>query len=504
MCGRAHSFENCFIIPGALAISMQLDPASRVSSAFIIAFLLCSFSVHAQSVETAAAFDDYMKAAVRYDQFSGSVLLARDGVSVFSQSYGMANYELDAPNTVQTVFRIASITKQFTAVAIMQMHEQGKLNVGDPICKHLEQCPAAWRPITIRQLLTHTSGIQNYSSLPDWDELLAVKSYQHSDLVALFRDLPLQFEPGDKYEYSNSGYYLLGLILERASGKTYGQYLREKIFEPLGMTHSGYEESRSLIPNRASGYYSLGTSFINAPYMNPTVTYAAGGIHSNLGDLLLWDQALYSEKLLSRNSLEQMFTPFKNGYGYGWRIGEKHGRRETDHSGSLNGFSTYIMRFPAERVTVIVLSNSDRASAGRVGVDLSAIYFGAPYEVPSPKLREILWDLIVQKGVAAAIHDYRELKRSQAGTFDFGEATLVDLGYDLFEGQNLAAALEIFKLNLEGFPQSAFSYDGLADIAAAQGDKQKAVAYFEKSLSLDPKNRYAVDALARLRKGASK
>jgi CubicO group peptidase (beta-lactamase class C family) len=487
---------------------------AAAASAILAGSALGAASALAQSVpsaksptpaprDLAAKVDAYMKAAVAHDQFMGTVLIARDGAPVLTKSYGMANIELSAPDTPQTVFRIASVTKGFTALAIMQLQEQGKLNVADPICRYLDDCPPAWAPITIRQLLTQTSGIPNYSSLPDWDEQLVVRHYERPQLVALFRDLPLEFVPGEKYAYTNSGYYLLGLIIERASGEPYEQYLQDRIFKPLGMTHTRFDERRALIPHRATGYYSRGTAFISATYEDPTTAYAGGGLYSTVGDLLLWDQALYSERLVSRKSLDEIFTPVRNGYGYGWRIGEKHGRREADHSGSLSGFSSYIIRFPAERVAVIVLSNSDRASAGKAGVDLAAIYFGAPYKPPVAQLRDVLWDRIMQDGVASAIQRYQDLKRTDASGYDFGEDTLVALGYDLFEDRKLDEAAEIFKLSLQVFPKSAYSHDGLADVAAAQGDRKAAIDHFETSLGLDPTNTYAVKGLERLRGKAS-
>lgn len=441
--------------------------------------------------------DDYLRAATRHEQFSGTVLLARDGKPVFVHSYGMANYELAVPNAADTVFRLASVTKQFTALAVMQLQEQGKLKVDDPICRHLTDCPTAWRPVTIRQLLNHTSGIPNFSSLPEWDELLSRRDYTPAQLVALFRDLPLKFPPGEKYDYSNSGYHLLGLIIERASGMGWGAYMQQRILAPLGMTHSGDDNSRAIVPHRASGYYSLGTSFINAPIISRTVGYAAGGLYSTVGDLLLWDRALVPGRLVGQASLDAMFTPARNGYGFGWRIGTRFGRQEMDHSGSDNGYSTYIIRFPAERLTAIVLSNSDRASAGKVGNAMAAIAFGAPVTMPVAQLREILWDRIDRSGVAAAIAQYGALRRSGA-KLDFGDDALVGLGYDLYEAHRYADAKAIFRFNLTIHPTSAYSHDGLADIAIAEGDSRQAIALFTQSLALDPTNSYAGDALKRL------
>lgn len=454
--------------------------------------------------QIAAKADEYLRAAVEHDQFTGAVLIARDGKPVFSRGYGKANYELDVPNTPDTVFQIASLTKQFTAAAILQLQERGKLKVGDPVCKYVDDCPAAWRPITLRHLLTHTSGIKNFSSLPGWDEDIGRRTYRPYELVDLFRNLPLEFAPGERFKYSNSGYVLLGLVIERASGKRYGEFLHENIFAPLGMTRTVFDDNLTLIPGRAAGYYSRGTDFVLTPYnVNQSTQFAGSGIATTTKDLLVWDQALYTTRLLSQPSLDEMFAPYKNDYAYGWQTGQKLGRRKLDHSGSNDGYSSYLIRFPDQRVTVIVLSNSDRTSAGKAGSNLASIVFGAPYTLPKPQLRDMLWNTIVQKGAQAGIRQYRELRRTEPRDHNFGDETLIDLGYDLIDDRRLAEASAIFAFNLEMFPKSAYSYDGFADIALAQGDRRKGVAYFEKSLSIDPDNEYASEALQRLRRSAS-
>lgn len=482
----------------------------RMKGITVVLLLLATHSVAAHESEApsnaqiVAKADEYMQAAVKFDQFTGSILIARNGTPVVSKGYGMANYELDVPNTPDTVFQIASLTKQFTATAIMQLQEQGKLKISDPVCKYVDDCPAAWQPITLRHLLTHTSGIKNYSSLPGWDEDIGRKTYRRYELANLFRNLPLEFAPGDKHKYSNSGYYLLGLVIERASGKTYGDFLHDSIFAPQGMAHTAFDDIGTLISGRATGYYSRGTDFVSSPYnLDQTTQFAGSGITTTTRDLLAWDQALYTNKLLSQKSLDEMFTPYKGGYGYGWQIGEKLGRRKFDHSGSNDGFSSYIVRFPDDRVTVIVLSNSDRTSAGKAGTNLASIVFGAAYKLPKPQLRDMLWGTIVRQGAEAGIQQYRDLRRMQPKDHDFGDELLIDLGYDLISSKKLAEASAIFKFNLELFPQSAYSYDGFADIAIEQGDKKTAVAYFEKSLSIDSTNEYASEGLERLRRGGS-
>ncbi len=204
----------------------------------------------------------------------------------------------------------------------------------------------------------------------------------HTSFIERLRDKPLEFAPGEKFNYTNSGYYLLGVIIERASNKTYADFLRENIFTPLGMKHTGYDSHASIIKRRASGYALQDNSFVNASYIDMSVPFAAGGLYSTTGDMFLWEQSLYRETLVSRKSLDEIFTPFKNEYGYGWSIGKQFDRQTMGHGGGINGFSTSIVRFPAERVTVIVLSNNQNAPVGRITGDLTAIVFGAPYKIP--------------------------------------------------------------------------------------------------------------------------
>jgi CubicO group peptidase (beta-lactamase class C family) len=448
--------------------------------------------------------DAYLQTQVRNDMFSGTALVARDGVPVFVKSYGMANYELGALNTAENTYLLGSVVKQFTAVAILQLQEQGKLKVSDPICRYLENCPQSWQGITLHHLLTHTSGIHNVSSLPDWDEKLAMMRYTRPALVALFRDLPLDFAPGEKFDYSNSGYILLGMIVERVSGQRYEQYLDEKLFKPAGMTRTFGSDTRALVPGRVTGYYSVGTDFISARLVDTTTDLGTSGVYSTVGDMLLWDKALTADRLISRASRDAMFTPGKGDYGYGWFVGQRHGRLIQFHSGSDNGFSTNITRFPADRLTVVVLSNSDRTNAGRVGSDLAAIAFGAPYKPPVEQLGDLLWNVMRDRGVTAALTRHAELKRTAPTAYGFGDETLVTMGYDLFEVRRLAEAKAVFEYNLTQYPKSAYSYDGLGDIAEAGGDKEQAIAQFEKSLSLKPDNEYAVEALARLRADSAK
>lgn len=362
------------------------SPALERAAALVAICALLASSPSAQSAapttpEIRTKVEEYINAAVRVNGFSGSILVAKNGQPVVSKGYGMANIELAVPNTPQTVFRLGSITKQFTAMAIVILQERGKLRVSDPICKYLTECPAAWQPITIRHLLTHTSGIPSYTGFPDFPRATVLPT-SAAEMVGRLKDKPLEFEPGEKFAYSNSGYYLLGLIIERASGLPYADFLDKSIFTPLAMHQTGYDNSSRIIRNRAAGYARKAGETVNAAYMDMTVPYAAGGLYSTTEDLLRWDRALYTNTLVSQKSLDEIFTPEKDGYGYGWIIGTRFDRQVIAHGGGIYGFATHIARFPADRLTVIVLSNVEGASASRMANDLAAIVFGAPYELP--------------------------------------------------------------------------------------------------------------------------
>lgn len=446
-----------------------------------------------------AAFDAYLRASVANAGFSGTVLVARDGAPVFRRSYGLAHQELAAPNTDETAYDLASITKPFTALLIMMMQEEGRLNVTDLACTWLTDCPEAWRAITIQQLLTHTSGIESYSRLPDWDETLDTRLFWRGGAAMMMRDHPLRFTPGTDWRYSNTGFDLLGLIVERVSGKTLPEMYRDRILSPLGMDRSGFHTSRMVVPGAATGYYSLGSTFINKTPQSSSSAYGASGLFSTVDDLLKWDQALYSNRLVSAASYEQMIADASNEYGFGWEMRTWLGRRQIGHAGSGGGFSNLIARFIDDRLTVIVLSNSDEASANTVARDLAAIYFGEEYRLPVKGRKARFLDAIQADGPEAAIQLYREMKAAEPEAEAFKtDELLVTAGYDLHGVPMMDEARRVFEFALEEFPRSAYSHDGLADIAAAEGDRAAAVRHFETSLAIDPTNEYAVKGLERL------
>jgi CubicO group peptidase (beta-lactamase class C family) len=329
-----------------------------------------------QSIPIENAVDEYITPYVDSRIFSGSVLIAQGENILLSKGYGMANLEHDVPNTPQTKFRLGSITKQFTAMAILMLQEQGQLNVQDSVCDYVPNCPEAWQPITIHHLLTHSSGIPNLTDFPDFEEMMASGSTV-SGTINTFIEKPLHFTPGTKFSYSNSGYIVLGHIIEQSVGNpSYGAYVRDNIFQSLNMTNTGYDHNSLVLSDRASGYFRIDPNTLgNADYLHMSVPHAAGALYSTVEDLYLWDRALYTEALVSQSSLDMMFLPDKDEYGYGWFIGTLLGRKVTAHNGGINGFATSIARFVDDDVVIIVLSNIEDTDPAEITQELAEIVF---------------------------------------------------------------------------------------------------------------------------------
>lgn len=314
--------------------------------------------------------DTYLSKLTKARLFSGAVLMARNGKVLVRQGYGEADRKRHIGNTAQTKFRLGSLTKQFTAMAILILQAQGKLNVRDRICPYLPNCPISWQAITIHQLLTHTSGIPDFTRFPDYQTTQGLPS-SPTQTIARFKEKPLNFQPGEKFSYSNSGYVVLGAIVEQASGKSYEAFLKDHIFVPLQMVNSGYDHNNG---DLAVGYRDQ-TSV--ADFIDMSIPYAAGGLYSTVEDLYRWDQALYTDKLIPKSLRDQMFTPFGGfGYGYGWGIGKEGDRPVASHIGGVQGFSSSIARYPNDKVVIRVASNREDVNSGTIGVQLAKMFFG--------------------------------------------------------------------------------------------------------------------------------
>jgi CubicO group peptidase (beta-lactamase class C family) len=344
---------------------------------------LCAVPL-ARADDPASKFAQYMDACVAVDHFSGSVLVSRGGETLFSRGYGLANAEHGVPNTPRTKFRLGSITKQFTAMAILILKERGKLGLDDPVGKYVDDPPRAWEGVTIHHLLTHTSGVHSYTSDPDYMKSMA-KPETVKGMIARFKDKPLDFKPGEKFSYSNSGYFLLGAVIEKASGMSYEDFLRREVFDPLGMKDTGYDHFKTVLPLRASGYERTPKGLQNAAYLDMAQPYSAGSLYSTVEDLARWDRALAEGKLIGKDSYAAMLRPAKNDYAYGWSVTTRAGRKEVGHGGGINGFATQITRYPDQGVCVVVLCNVLPASPGRVARDLAAIALGDPCKLPAER-----------------------------------------------------------------------------------------------------------------------
>jgi len=326
--------------------------------------------------------DEAVQAFATEGRFMGSVLVARGDKVVLSKGYGSANLEWGLPNDPTTKFRLGSVTKQFTAAAILLLEERGKLKIDDPVKAYLPDAPAAWDKVTIYHLLTHTSGIPSFTSFPDYRTSEATPSTPEQ-LVARFRDKPLEFGPGEKWNYSNSGYVLLGYILEKASGEEYAKFIKKNIFDPLGMNDSGYDSNSTIIPHRAAGYEPGSNGPVNTSYIHMSIPFSAGALYSTTEDLLRWERGLFGGKLLSAASLEKMTTPYKNDYAFGVGVITKEGVKEIVHGGGIEGFSTYLAYYPSDKLTVVVLCNLVSSNPEAIARVLGDLAHGKEAKLPT-------------------------------------------------------------------------------------------------------------------------
>ncbi len=304
----------------------------------------------------AKRMDDIVQSYVKSQEFMGAVLVADQDI-LLSKGYGFANLEWQIPSTPTTKYRLGSLTKQFTAAAILILEERGLLKIEDFIAQHMPNAPSAWKHIKIFNLLNHTHGIPNYTQFPEFRAITACKKTP-LEQIQIFIDKPLDFEPETQYAYNNSGYVLLGYLIEVLSGQTYEAFLKENIFSPLDMQDSGYDSHIDVIPHRAAGYSKDDSgTFTNAEYLDMSLPYAAGSLYSTTEDLRKWTQGLFDGKLLSSASLHKMTQPFKEHYGFGFEIKEIDGLKVITHDGGINGFNTVLIYCPETKTSIIVLSN---------------------------------------------------------------------------------------------------------------------------------------------------
>jgi CubicO group peptidase (beta-lactamase class C family) len=450
----------------------------------------------ARAESNASLLDSLMSTYCRYGQFSGSVLVASGGEVVFNRGYGLANRELEVANTARTSFRIASLTKQFTSMLVMQAVERGVLKLDARVSRYIPEYPAAQgERITIHQLLSHTSGMPHYEAIPGFFPKYSRQPFAPEEFIKLFWNLELIAEPGTRYSYSSFGYYLLGVILERVTGKPYGQLLREGIFEPAGMAETRLDDHLTIVPGRASGYRYTFDGFENASFRDMSTAFSTGALISTVEDLYRWDQALYSDLLLSDKYSKLLFSPNLDGYAYGWSVARLPRGRSPDsltvirHWGDTNGFTARIERIPEDSSLIVLLRNSRNtpmANLEDIAGEIRSILYSNTYAPPKRSLAETLYKTIMGVGAEQAASQYRELFETRRDEYNFAPDELDGLGYDLLWKGRTELAISVFKLNAAAWPNSFEVFNSLGDALLASGNRTEAAVSYRQSLRLNP------------------
>jgi CubicO group peptidase (beta-lactamase class C family) len=444
----------------------------------------------------AVQIDSLMHRLSGRGQFNGSILVSENGRVIYENGFGKADVKNNIPFTPAAPCYLASLTKQFTAMAVMMLAEQGKLSYSDTLSKYFPEFPPYAQKITIRHLLNHTSGIPDYVRLGLEHPGLTNKEV----LDALVKQDSLDFLPGEQFEYSNSGYVLLAMIIEKASGKPYHVFLKQNIFGPLEMSSTTvYDESKPSIEGRARGYSRFGD---DDDYT--LLTHGEGGIYSTVEDLSKWDQTLYTEKLVKKSTLDEAFTPAKlndgstAGYGFGWGIGKYKDEPTTSHAGRFGGFNTYIKRFLISHNAIIFLTNKGFKNMGAIGNTIINILNNEPYTLPKLSIAELMYRTWSTAGIDSSLQLYKSFKRNNDTSYDWSEGELNELGYELLGMNKIKDAIEILKLNAEVYPDSWNVYDGLGEAYMKNGDTELAIKNYRESLRLNPDNSNAVLMLNKL------
>jgi CubicO group peptidase (beta-lactamase class C family) len=428
---------------------------TKVGQRSLVLGLIFGLAVAAGQAQTGdldSRVDKFVQDSIREQRIPGLALaVMRDGRIIKAKGYGLSHIELNVPVTPQTIFQSGSVGKQFTATGIMMLVEEGKVGLDDKVAKYFPGAPASWNTFTVRNLLTHTSGIKEYTD-KNFDYL---RAYTEEDLLKMAQAQPFDFAPGDKWSYSNTGYMVLGMLIHKVTGQFYGDFLQERIFKPLGMTTTRIISEEDIIPNRAAGYRLVKGVIKNQEWVHPSLnTTADGALYFTVLDLAKWDAALYTEKLIKKSSLDQMWTPVKLNsgktypYGFGWNVTEMNGHKLIEHGGAWQGFTTGISRYVDDKLTVVALTNLDSRHARPEDIihGVAAIYIptltppppAKPIEDKEPQVTALFRDLLkkIEQGKADAGVFTEEARKKwfpdrvqefQEVLEDFGPAKAVDL-----------------------------------------------------------------------------
>jgi len=422
----------------------------------LLLFAIAPLAAQKSDAALAAEFDKLFQEIFKPEGSGAAVLVSHKGRVIYHKAFGMANLELGVPLRTDHVFRIGSVTKQFTGAAILKLMEQGKLSLQDEITRFLPDYPTHGKKITVEHLLTHTSGIKSYTDMKEWDPPTHRKDFTPTELIEYFKDQPMDFEPDAECRYNNSGYILLGYIIEKVSGKTYAKYVEDEFFKPLGMKNSYYDDDKPLIKNRASGYSQgdVAGNFVNAPYLSMTQPYAAGSLLSTVEDLNTWTRALHGGKVLKPESLKKATTPYilpdgtNTHYGYGLQMSNLLGSQTVEHGGGIHGFLSDLVYLPKEEVCVAILTNCDCEPPSALTHRVAALVIGKPYQPTAIKVdAKTLEDYV---GVYENEKKEQRIIRVEEGNLTSQRVggtkfTLIPYGPDQFFFENSFARIEFFR-----------------------------------------------------------
>jgi CubicO group peptidase (beta-lactamase class C family) len=445
-----------------------------------------------------ATINNLMSQLHERGQFNGEILVAQRGKILYRGAFGLSNQKSGQTFTPDTPSCLASLSKPLTALAVMMLAERHRLAYSDPIGKYFPELPETLGEATIRPLLNHTSGIPDYSDLN-----IEHPGMMNAEVLNALRrvDKPL-FPPGQRYQYSNSGYVLLGLAVERVSGRHLSRYLQDHIFKLLGMRNSFALTSASQKTGAvARGYNAFGTDDDYDAYVT-----GDGGVYSTVNDLFAFDQALHRHELVKQQTLDEAFTPGrvregKTTYGFGWNVESDASGKRVWHTGNTAGFRAFIEHRLDQEITVIMLTNGGNSKRAEINQAIQHILAGRPYSFPKRSIAVALHDVVLRSGAEAAIAQYRTAKAAHADEYDLDEGEINALGYQLlYQDRRQGDAVQIFLLNTAEHPSSSNAFDSLAEAYQVMGDKASARKYYEIALQKDPQNLHARGMLEKLQR----
>lgn len=476
-----------------------MSVSSRLVRRILLFTLLLAPSLPSGSAQALLPDLDALLAATHAaGALDGTVLVADGDDVIYERGFGLADRVGEVPNTPETRFRIASVTKPFTAALVMQLVEEGALDLDAPVSRDLPDVPAPTNTVTVHQLLSHTGGVPEHVGRPGFPEDLGA-AVSPEALLALFAGEPLDFEPGAEHRYSNSGYVLLGLLIEHATGQSYADAVQTRLLDPLGLadTSPGVPTERAAV-----GYTRSGDVLTPAPLVDPSIPYAAGMLSSTARDLHRWTRALHAGAPFQKpETLTRMLTPVMNGYAYGIGVSALPIGDATvaavGHDGDLPGFSSFLVYLPETERTIVVLDNT-QGDVRAVALGIVRLLAGETVEPPKPPISGALRAWIGADGIEAATARYRAARDADTALYDFDEEHLNALGYSYLQSGDAETAVAVFALNVESFPEAWNPHDSLGEAYAEAGDADRAIASYRRALALNPAAESARDALARL------